>query len=124
MPHARSDRYPDASMQAIRESAAKSRQAILVVACIALLSCVGYGQNQPSTAAYAPITMQQAVDLARLKNPALLSAQQRLLSVKAQEIQAAVRQNPNLVVTGSNVTLDAQAANPYYYSAGVQRLFE
>jgi len=112
-------------MQAIRESAAKkSRRAILVAAYIALLSCVGYGQNQPSTAAYIPITMQQAVDLARLKNPALLSAQQSLLSVKAQEIQAAVRQNPNLVVTGSNVTLDAQAANPYYYSAGVQRLFE
>ena len=50
-----------------------------------------------SAPAYVPITMQQAVDLARVKNPALLSAQQNLLSVKAQEIQAGVRQNPNFV---------------------------
>ena len=68
---------------------------------------------------YVPITMQQAVDLARAKNPALLSAQQNLLSVKAQELQAGVRQNPNLVVTGSNVTLGEQSKNPYYYSVGV-----
>jgi cobalt-zinc-cadmium efflux system outer membrane protein len=68
--------------------------------------------------------MQQAVELARAKNPALLSAQQNLLSVKAQEIQAGVRQNPNLVATGSNITLGADAANPYYYSLGVSRLFE
>ncbi len=68
--------------------------------------------------------MQQAVDLARARNPALLSAQQNLLSVKAQEIQAGVRQNPNLVVTGSNVTLGTYADNPYYYSAGINRLFE
>jgi cobalt-zinc-cadmium efflux system outer membrane protein len=89
---------------------------------MAIFSCAGYGQNQ--TPAYIPITMQQAVDLARLRNPTLLSAQQNLLSVKAQEIQAGVRQNPNLVLTGSDVTLGAQAANPYYYSAGVSRLFE
>jgi cobalt-zinc-cadmium efflux system outer membrane protein len=68
--------------------------------------------------------MQQAVDLARAKNPALLSAQQNLLSVKAQEIQAGVRQNPSLVATGSDVTLGPNAANPYYYSVGVSRLFE
>jgi cobalt-zinc-cadmium efflux system outer membrane protein len=96
----------------------------MVVACALLLTFAGYGQNQPSTPAYIPITMQQAVDLARAKNPALLSAQQNLLSVKAQEAQAGVRQNPNLVVTGSNVTLGEQADNPYYYSVGVSRLFE
>jgi cobalt-zinc-cadmium efflux system outer membrane protein len=54
----------------------------------------------------------------------LLSAQQNLLSVKAQELQASVRQNPNLVVTGSNVTLGEDSNNPYYYSVGVNRLFE
>ena len=97
---------------------------ILVGICVLLPSCSGYGQNQPPPPAYVPITMQQAVDLARAKNPTLLAAQQNLLSVKAQEIQAAVRQNPNLVATGSNVTQDAQAANPYYYSVGVSRLFE
>jgi cobalt-zinc-cadmium efflux system outer membrane protein len=68
--------------------------------------------------------MQQAVDLARVKNPVLLSAQQNLLSVKAQELQAGVRQNPNLVVTGSDVTLGEYANNPFYYSVGVSRLFE
>ena len=68
--------------------------------------------------------MQQAVELARAKNPTLLSAQQNLLSVKAQELQAGVRQNPNLVITGSDVTLGENAANPYYYSVGVSRLFE
>ena len=54
----------------------------------------------------------------------LLSAQQNLLSVKAQELQAGVRQNPNLVVTGSNVTIGEESNNPYYYSVGVNRLFE
>ncbi len=102
----------------------RRRRIILAGTCVLLLPWVGYGQNQPSTPAYVPITMQQAVELARAKNPTLLSAQQNLLSVKAQEIQAGVRQNPNLVVTGSNVTLGTYADNPYYYSAGVNRLFE
>ncbi len=113
------------SMQDAGSSATKKRRRIILPVSFCLfLTCAGYGQNQPSTPAYVPITMQQAVDLARLKNPTLLSAQQSLLSVKAQEIQAGVRVNPNLVFTGSNVTLDAQSANPYFYSAGVSRLFE
>ena len=69
--------------------------------------------------------MQQVVDLARSKNPTLLAAQQNLLSVKAQEIQAGVRQNPNLAVAGSDVSLPAEgASNPYSYSVQVSRLFE
>jgi len=102
----------------------RRRRIILTGTCVLLLPLVGYGQNQPSTPAYVPITMQQAVELARAKNPTLLSAQQNLLSVKAQEIQAGVRQNPNLVFTGSDITYGAQADSPYYYSAGVNRLFE
>ncbi len=97
---------------------------VLATACLSLSVSTAYGQNPPSPAPYMPITMQQAVDLARAKNPTLLSAQQNLLSVKAQELQAGVRQNPNLVVTGSNVTLGEDSNNPYYYSAGVNRLFE
>lgn len=104
--------------------AKKRRRVALAAGCILLFSCMAYGQTQPYQAPYVPITMQQAVDLARIKNPTLLSAQQNLLSVKAQEIQAGVRQNPNLVVTGSNVTLGTYADNPYYYSAGINRLFE
>jgi cobalt-zinc-cadmium efflux system outer membrane protein len=69
--------------------------------------------------------MQQAVDLARAKNPSLLSAQQSLLSVKAQEIQAGVRANPYFTFAGTNVTLPAEgAANPYQYSLQVSRVFE
>jgi cobalt-zinc-cadmium efflux system outer membrane protein len=98
---------------------------ILPLSFILLLSFAGYGQNPPSAPAYVPITMQQAVDLARLKNPALLSAQQSLLSVKAQEIQAGVRANPYFAFAGTNVTLPAEgASNPYQYSLQVSRLFE
>ena len=71
-----------------------------------------------------PLTMQQAVDQALAKNPTLLAAQQNLLSVKAQELQAGVRQNPFLAVGASNVTLGENANNPFFYSAGVGRLFE
>src|ERR1700679_664014 len=119
------DRCLTSSMQDMGGSMAKKRRRVALAAgCILLFSCMAYGQTQPYQAPYVPITMQQAVDLARIKNPTLLSAQQNLLSVKAQEIQAGVRQNPNLVVTGSNVTLGTYANNPYYYSAGVNRLFE
>jgi len=73
----------------------------------------------------APLTMQQVVELAKAKNPNLLAAQQNLLSVKAQEIQAGLRQNPNLAVTGTNVSLStSNPAGPYAYSAQVSRLFE
>src|SRR5271170_2022986 len=124
MMFARTGRYSSASIQAKGDSMTKKgRRIILAGACVLLFPSVGYGQNQPAPA-YVPITMQQAVDLARVKNPVLLSAQQNLLSVKAQEIQAGVRQNPNLVVTGSDVTLGEYANNPYYYSVGVSRLFE
>src|SRR5258708_36420708 len=125
MPHTCSDRYSSASTQATGGSMTKKkRRIILAGACVLLFPCAGYGQNQPSTT-YVPITMQQAVDLARAKNPSLLSAQQSLLSVKAQEIQAGVRANPYFTFAGTNVTLPAEgAANPYQYSLQVSRLFE
>ncbi len=69
--------------------------------------------------------MEQAVDLAKAKNPTLLSARQNLLSVKAQELQAGVRANPFFTLYGTNVSLPAQgASNPYAYSGQVSRLFE
>lgn len=92
--------------------------------CVLMFPCSSYGQSQPAPP-YVPITMQQAIELARAKNPALLSAQQNLLSVKAQEIQAGVRANPYFGFTGSNITLPAEgASNPYAYSLQVSRLFE
>jgi outer membrane protein, heavy metal efflux system len=99
---------------------------VLAAACVLLLSCSAFGQNQPPAPVppSAPITMQMAIDLARAQNPALLSARQNVLSVKAQEIQAGVRANPYFNVTGGNVTLGANADNPYDYTVGVGRLFE
>jgi cobalt-zinc-cadmium efflux system outer membrane protein len=74
----------------------------------------------------APITMQQAVDLALARNPALLAAQQHLSAVKATQITAGLRQNPALTLYGQGVTLPENNpnGNPYYYSANVSRLFE
>ena len=71
------------------------------------------------------LTLAQAVDAARTKNLTLLAAEQNLRAVRAQELQAGVRANPNLTLYGQDVTLPAVgAANPYSYSAQVSRLFE
>lgn len=103
----------------------KKHRILLAASCLLLVPCVSLSQTQPSSSAPAAITMQQAVDIARMKNPNLLSSQQNLLSVKAQEIQAGVRANPYFGFTGSNVTLPAEgASNPYAYSLQVSRLFE
>jgi cobalt-zinc-cadmium efflux system outer membrane protein len=79
----------------------------------------------PPAAPSAPMTLQQVVDMARSRNPNLLAAQQNLLSVKAQEIQAGVRQNPTLTGLGTDITNSASnPASPYNYSVQVSRLFE
>jgi cobalt-zinc-cadmium efflux system outer membrane protein len=88
-----------------------------------LLRCASAFAQTPQPAPGA-LTMQQAVDLARLKNPTVLAAQQNLLSVKAQQIQAAVRQNPYIAFTGSDLTEPEYVNNPYSLSFGVGRLFE
>jgi cobalt-zinc-cadmium efflux system outer membrane protein len=73
----------------------------------------------------APLTLQQALDIARTKNPALLSGQQHVAATKASEVTAGLRQNPSFTVSGADITLDANnPANPYSYSANVSRLFE
>ena len=75
--------------------------------------------------AAAPLTLQQAIDMARVKNPSLISAQQHVSATKASEITAGLRQNPNFTLSGSDVSLPADnPANPYSYSANVSRLFE
>src|ERR1700685_4430781 len=104
---------------------AKFRSVALgVLGLLWLGSFVAAAQNQPLPAS-AALTMQQAVDLAKIKNPTLLSAQQTLLSVNAQEPQAGVRANPYFTLAGSNVALPAEgASNPYSYSLQVSRLFE
>jgi cobalt-zinc-cadmium efflux system outer membrane protein len=96
----------------------------LIAALIGGGMALGQGSIPPAPASPNALTLQQVVELARTKNPSLLAAQQNLLSVKAQEIQAGVRQNPNFTAYGSNLSNPASAATPYGYSLQVSRLFE
>ncbi len=80
-----------------------------------------YGQ---APAASAPLTMQQTVDYALAHNPTLLSAQQNLLSMKGQEVEAGLRQNPSFTVYGTDLTNPATSTTPYAYSLQMSRLFE
>ncbi|WP_231966555.1 TolC family protein [Terriglobus roseus] len=70
------------------------------------------------------MTLRQVLDAARLHNPTLAAAEQNLRGVRAQEIQAAVRANPYLGVSASNVTVPSTGNNPYFYAVQVSRLFE
>jgi cobalt-zinc-cadmium efflux system outer membrane protein len=73
----------------------------------------------------APLTLSQVLDLAHRSNPTLLSAAQHLAAVRAQEVTAGLRQNPNATAAGQMVTLGPDDPNgPDFYSVGVQRLFE
>jgi cobalt-zinc-cadmium efflux system outer membrane protein len=94
------------------------RSAILPI-LLALAAATSLAQSTT-----APFTMQQAVEMARAKNPTLLAAQQNLLSVKSQELQAATRQNPYFAMNGSNLTEPDSNGNPYAIGVGVGRLFE
>ncbi|HEX4005122.1 MAG TPA: TolC family protein [Acidobacteriaceae bacterium] len=73
----------------------------------------------------APLTLAQVLDIARTKNPTLLSAEQHVDATRASEVTAGLRQNPTFTVSGADVSLPADnPANPYSYSANVTRLFE
>ena len=61
----------------------------------------------PAQTAGAPLTLQQAIALARAKNPALLSGQQHVIATRASEVTAGLRQNPSLTLSGTDVTLAA-----------------
>ena len=96
---------------------------------LTLLLCLwpaGYAQNPPPQLPppTAPITMQQAVDFTLAHNPGLLSAQQNLLSMKGQEVEAGLRQNPDFSLYGSNLSNSANSNTPYAYSLQLSRLFE
>ena len=56
----------------------------------------------------APLTLQQAIDIARAKNPSLLSGQQHVIATKANEITAGLRQNPSFTLSGADVSLSAK----------------
>jgi cobalt-zinc-cadmium efflux system outer membrane protein len=90
------------------------------------LSLGGYAQNPPPQLPppTAPITLQQAVDFTLAHNPALLSAQQNLLSMKGQEVEAGLRQNPDFSLYGSDLSNSANSNTPDAYSLQLSRLFE
>src|SRR5215813_6272960 len=72
-----------------------------------------------------PLTLERALEMARAKNPNLLSGQQHVIATKANEITAGLRQNPNFQISGADVSLTASnPASPYSYAANVNRLFE
>ncbi len=96
------------------------------LACAFLISTgMALAQNPvPGPASPPPLTLQQALDVARAHNPALLSGQAHVTATKQTEITAGLRQNPNFNLVGSDITLGAQSNNPYFYAGQVSRLFE
>jgi cobalt-zinc-cadmium efflux system outer membrane protein len=73
----------------------------------------------------APLTLAQVLDIARAKNPTLLSAQQHVLATKSSEITAGLRVNPTFTLSGANTTLPANnPSSPYTYVGNISRLFE
>jgi outer membrane protein, heavy metal efflux system len=84
----------------------------------------GADPRKPPPASPGALTLQQVIDLAKNQNPTLLAAQANLRSVRALEIQAGVRQNPYLGLTGQEITESADAPTPYTYSVQISRLFE
>jgi cobalt-zinc-cadmium efflux system outer membrane protein len=90
-----------------------------------LMLLLSIASFSPAQTPGVPLTLQQAIAQARAKNPTLLSGQQHVIATKASEVTAGLRQNPNLTLSGTDVTLPANnPGNPYYYTANVSRLFE
>jgi cobalt-zinc-cadmium efflux system outer membrane protein len=84
----------------------------------------GPDPRKPPTSRPGAVTLMQAVELAKAKNPTILAAEQNLRAVKAQEIQAGVRTNPYFTFYGTDITENNRANNPYNYSVQFSRLFE
>lgn len=80
--------------------------------------------RKPLPAKPGAYTLAQVLDMARSKNPTLLAAERNLSAVKAQELQAGVRQNPTFTLAAADVTENASQNNPYSYAFQVSRLFE
>ena len=78
--------------------------------CLSLAAWQAAYAQAPPPPPTAPVTMQQAVEQTLAHNPALLAAQQNLLSMKGQEVEAGLRANPDFAFTGTDITLPA--SNP------------
>ena len=81
--------------------------------------------RRPLGALAGALTLDQVITLARSQNPTLIAARRNLDATRAQEIQAAVRQNPQFAAVGQDVSLlDGNADGPYLYAGQLSRLFE
>lgn len=80
--------------------------------------------RKPAPASLGALTLLQVLERAQAFNPTLAAAEANLRSVRAQEIQAAVRTNPYVGVAASDITEPASVNNPYSYAFQVSRLFE
>jgi cobalt-zinc-cadmium efflux system outer membrane protein len=98
-----------------------NRCTLALLACVLFLAGHRAGGQAPAA---TPLTMQQAVDYGLAHNPTVLAAQQNLLSMKGQEVQAGVRVNPNFTAYGIDLTNRAIENSPNSYSLQVSRLFE
>ena len=100
----------------------------LLIGSLALLQVAAHAQTTAppaSTPPPAPLTMQGAVAYARLHSPAQLGAQVHLSAIRAYEITAGLRLNPNLVAEGTQTSLGKDDPNgPDFYGIGLQRTFE
>jgi outer membrane protein, heavy metal efflux system len=109
---------------ATTNAAALSGQTAQAPASYAASAAPGMDPRKPPAAKPGALTLQEVIDRAKAGNPTLLAAEANLRSVRALEIQAAVRQNPYFGVAGSEITEPASSPNPYTYSVQISRLFE
>jgi outer membrane protein, heavy metal efflux system len=93
----------------------------VLFACFCGAPMRSYGQGPSASVA---LSLQQVVDYTFAHNPGLLASRQNLQSMRGQEVEAGLRQNPNFLVYGSNLSNPATAATPYGYSLQLSRLFE
>ena len=110
---------------------AGNRRLVTAVGAIALLSVRIRAQAQPPAPAPTSVTLDQAIDMARTHNHALLAAHSTILQNQAQEITANLRPNPVLlgdaqflpIFQPSDFTGD-YLANNAQFDVGVSYLFE
>jgi cobalt-zinc-cadmium efflux system outer membrane protein len=110
---------------------AGSRRLMTAVAGIAFLPVLVRAQAQPQAPAPTSVTLDQAIDMARTHNHALLAAHTTILQNQAQEITANLRPNPVLLGDAqflplfqpSDFTAD-YLANNAQFDVGVSYLFE
>ena len=98
---------------------------LILAFCLASWPARSQSAPAPPTVPPAPLTLTQVLDIARSKNPSLLSTEQHVDATKAAEITAGLRPNPTFTVSGADITLpSSNPASPYSYSANLTRLFE